>query len=228
MLCASASEAWPERGGKIQRDQERRDEARQQAAAEELTLERSNNAAGFRGVYPANGPGFQAMIGDGSGGQTRLGTFKTAEEAALAFARAREQKVERLAAELDARPKDVQLVMTALSGRDLSLDVPVYGDEGGVTYRDRIESTGDSPEAATLDRLDAAQRRNILSEAVDGLNDRERSIIRERYLADEPRTLREVGEGMGLSRERVRQLESQALRKLKTRVRARYRYTRAA
>jgi hypothetical protein len=67
-------------------------EALRQAAAEGLTLERSDSATGFRGVKrnPARpGRRFQAKIGDGSGSQTHLGMFDTAEEAALACARAR-------------------------------------------------------------------------------------------------------------------------------------------
>ena len=59
-----------------------------QAAAEGLTLERSDNATGFRGVK-RNGRRFAAQISNGSGGNTYLGTFDTAEEAALAFARAK-------------------------------------------------------------------------------------------------------------------------------------------
>jgi hypothetical protein len=67
-------------------------EALRQAAAEGLTLERSDNAAGFRGVK-RHGRRFEARIGDGSsGGHTHLGMFDTAEEAALAYARAREQE----------------------------------------------------------------------------------------------------------------------------------------
>jgi hypothetical protein len=64
-------------------------EAVRQAADEGLTLERSGNATGFRGVWPS-GRRFVAQIGDGAKhGQTYLGTFDTAEEAALACARAR-------------------------------------------------------------------------------------------------------------------------------------------
>jgi hypothetical protein len=63
-------------------------EALRQAAAKGLTLERSVTAAGFRGVKP-NGRGFRVEISSGNAGHKNLGTLDTAEEAALAYARAR-------------------------------------------------------------------------------------------------------------------------------------------
>jgi len=139
-----------------------------------------------------------------------------------------EARIERLAAELNARPRDIRMMLNVLSQRDLSLDLPVHGDPGGVTFRDRVQDGAAGPEDSTLERQDAAYRRRLLDDAISRLGDREQTILRLRYQNEEPLTLREVGSLMRLSRERVRQLEAQAIRKVKARVMAKYRYARAA
>ena len=126
-----------------------------------------------------------------------------------------ETRIARIAEELDARPKDVVLMMGALRGRDLSLDVPLDDDGGGTTFGDRVECSGLTPEAATAVSEDEAVRKKLLTQAISRLPEREREIIRLRHLGHDPMTLREVGRELGLSRERVRQLEAQAIRKLK-------------
>jgi len=139
-----------------------------------------------------------------------------------------EARIERLAAELNARPRDIRMMLNVLSQRDLSLDLPVHGDPGGVTFRDRVQDGAAGPEDSTLERQDAAYRRRLMDDAISRLGDREQTILRLRYQNEEPLTLREVGSLMRLSRERVRQLEAQAIRKVKARVMAKYRYARAA
>ena len=139
-----------------------------------------------------------------------------------------EARIERLAAELNARPRDIRMMLNVLSLRDLCLDLPVHGDPGGVTFRDRVQDGAAGPEDSTLERQDAAYRRRLLDDAISRLGDREQTILRLRYQNEEPLTLREVGSLMRLSRERVRQLEAQAIRKVKARVMAKYRYARAA
>jgi RNA polymerase sigma-32 factor len=62
---------------------------------------------------------------------------------------------------------------------------------------------------------DTAALRNWLLEALAALNDRERFIVRERKLRDDPRTLESLGEELGLSKERVRQLEAAAFAKMR-------------
>ncbi|MCO4771140.1 MAG: RNA polymerase factor sigma-32 [Deltaproteobacteria bacterium] len=123
-------------------------------------------------------------------------------------------RIERIAEELNARPKDVTLMMGALKGRDLSLDVPVEASSN-VTWGDRVRDEGMNPEQATAETEDEALRHRLLKECVGKLSARQQEIMRLRHMIDEPMTLRQVGTAMGLSRERVRQLEHQALRKLK-------------
>ena len=132
-----------------------------------------------------------------------------------------ESWIERISEELEARPKDVRLMLNALRGRDLSLDVPL--EEGGaVTWGDRVEEPGANPEQAAAQSEDEALRSRILKECLARLSERERDIMTLRHLGPDSLTLREVGRRLSLSRERVRQLEAQALRKLRTMMRSRY------
>ena len=125
-------------------------------------------------------------------------------------------QVERLAEELRVRPKDVVLMMKAMRGRDLSLDAPLDDEGGGATFVDRVEDRAKGPEQALADKEDAAYRKGLLDEAISKLGPREQKIIRLRHGSEKALTLRQVGEVLGISRERVRQLEAQALRKLRS------------
>lgn len=138
-----------------------------------------------------------------------------------------DQQIERLAVEFRARPKDVVLMMKAMGGRDLSLDAPL-DETGGATFLDRIESGEGSAEEELAERQDAAYRRQLMEEALSNLGEREQAILRLRHFGEKARTLREVGDELGLSRERVRQLEAIALRKLRAVVGHRYGRTRVA
>jgi RNA polymerase primary sigma factor len=95
----------------------------------------------------------------------------------------------------------------------VSLETPV-GD-GESLYGDMIEDTKcDQPDTTTAERL----RSTELARALDGLNPRMRRVLALRFGLDGevPRTLEEVGSGLGITRERVRQLEARALRELRT------------
>ena len=72
-----------------------------------------------------------------------------------------------------------------------------------------------TPDVATADRIDAGKRRSLIETAMSRLNPREALIIRERRLSEEGVTLASLGIRLGVSKERVRQLEAQALGKLK-------------
>jgi RNA polymerase sigma-32 factor len=138
-----------------------------------------------------------------------------------------ESWIARVSEELDARPKDVKLMLNALRGRDLSLDVPL-DDGGGVTWGDRVEEPGADPEEATAESEDAAFRARILRDCLERLPERERDIMTLRHLGPDALTLRDVGKRLGMSRERVRQLEAQALRKLQSMMKSRYEARRVA
>ena len=126
---------------------------------------------------------------------------------------------EMVAEELQVPLRDVEMMDARLAGSDFSLNALQAGEEG----REWVETLeDDAPQAAEVvaRRQDLARVRGWLAEALATLNPRERMIIVERKLRDEPRTLESLGQELGLSKERIRQLEAQALQKLRRRLEA--------
>jgi RNA polymerase sigma-32 factor len=124
---------------------------------------------------------------------------------------------EMIAAEVGVPLRDVEMMDARLAGADFSLNAQQAGEEG----REWLETLEDeAPQAAeTVARgADLVRVRGWLAEALASLNARERMIIVERKLRDEPRTLESLGQELGLSKERIRQLEAQALSKLRKRL----------
>ena len=109
----------------------------------------------------------------------------------------------------------VQRMESRLGGPDRSLDLP-QGEDGELDPMSRIVDHRPDPEAVTMAQIDGEVRSQWLHEAIGDLNEREQIIIRTRRLSDEGSTLAEIGEMLGISKERVRQIESRALDKLRT------------
>jgi RNA polymerase sigma-32 factor len=113
--------------------------------------------------------------------------------------------------------RDVEMMDARMAGADFSLNAQQAGEEG----REWVETLEDeTPQAAetVIRAADLDRARHWLAEALAALNARERMIIVERKLRDEPRTLESLGQELGLSKERIRQLEAQALGKLRRRL----------
>jgi RNA polymerase sigma-32 factor len=110
---------------------------------------------------------------------------------------------------------DVEMMDGRLSGGDYSLNATQASDDEGREWLEALEDDG--PQAAEMVQAshDNDQLREWLLTALSALNDRERYIVRERKLRDEPRTLESLGEELGLSKERVRQLEAAAFGKMR-------------
>mgnify|MGYP003702060271 FL=1 len=127
----------------------------------------------------------------------------------------------RLVAEnLDVSPKDVIEMDRRLSSRDFSLNAPRSHEDGeGSEFQDSLMDESPSPESVTADREENAHRMGFLESALSQLNERERHIISERRLRDDPMTLEELGRIYGISRERIRQLEERAFNKIRVAVR---------
>ena len=109
-------------------------------------------------------------------------------------------------------PQEVEQLLLA-AGDDVSLSAAV-GDDGGLELGDTLEQ--DSVPSAEVEMIRSSFERRIQG-MVSGLDEKEREVIRMRFGLDgeEPKTLQEIGEEMGLSRERIRQIESRAKEKLR-------------
>jgi RNA polymerase sigma-32 factor len=130
------------------------------------------------------------------------------------------QLQELVAQEIGVSMRDVEMMKGRMSGGDFSLNATQSTEDDGREWMDALED--DSPQAAeTVERNhDLDQVRNWLNEAMQALSDRERYIVAQRKLVDEPRTLESIGEELGLSKERIRQVEGAALEKLRKRLEA--------
>ena len=119
-----------------------------------------------------------------------------------------------IAKALDVREKDVVEMQKRLAAPDASFDAPLStGDEGGVrTRHDVMEgANSDRPDEAVEDSQFHGLLKEKLSIFADTLEGREERIFRQRWLTDEPKTLQELGDEFGVSRERARQLEKRLL-----------------
>jgi len=104
-----------------------------------------------------------------------------------------------------------------LSRTDASLNQPV-AEDGDLQRQDLLVDDSPNQESVLGDKEDRKLGLKLLTEAMTGLTDRERRIIQERRLAENPRTLEEIGAEYGISRERVRQIENRAFAKLQSAV----------
>lgn len=121
---------------------------------------------------------------------------------------------------MDVSAEDVLNMNRRLAARDLSLNAPVgQDDEESIEFQDTLMAEEPSPEASYAAREELSYRSELLSNAMDVLNERERRIFEERRLSEEPRTLEDLGAEYGISRERVRQLEARAFEKVQKAVR---------
>ncbi|MEX0693163.1 MAG: RNA polymerase sigma factor RpoH [Rhodospirillales bacterium] len=110
---------------------------------------------------------------------------------------------------------EVQHMNRRLYSRDLSLNAPMSNtDEGAAEFQDSLVDNRPSPESLVGEREELSFRSAMLERALSELPERERHILIERRLKDDPVTLEELGAEYGISRERIRQLEVRAFDKL--------------
>ncbi len=126
----------------------------------------------------------------------------------------RPESVTAIATALDVPEKDVIEMNRRLSGADGSLNAS-RREDGDSEWLDLLVEEGASQETALAEADELAQRRRLLGEAMAGLNEREREILVERRLRDEPLTLEDLSRRFKVSRERIRQLEVRAVEKLR-------------
>lgn len=122
---------------------------------------------------------------------------------------------QKIASEIGVPLRDVQMMDGRLSGADFSLNAVQSSDDEGREWIEALEDERVQAAELVQDTLDRRQLRQWLATAMMSLNDRERLIIRARKLREPARTLESLGEELGLSKERVRQLEAGAFVKMR-------------
>ena len=118
---------------------------------------------------------------------------------------------------LQVSETDVVEMGQRLGQHDLSLDMP-YNEDSDVTPMNVIPALGDGAEEILLQGETAQLLQQNIKELMPKLSDKEKDIIEMRLLAESPVTLREIGEKYGITRERVRQIESRLLGKIKAHI----------
>jgi RNA polymerase sigma-32 factor len=121
----------------------------------------------------------------------------------------------KLADQLGVTEREVTEMNRRLSGPDASLNAPLRS-ESESEWQDWLADDTMDQETRLAEREERGDRHEALSGALDTLSERERDIIQERRLKDEPATLEELSQKYGVSRERVRQIEVRAFEKLQT------------
>ncbi|MBX3583513.1 MAG: RNA polymerase factor sigma-32 [Rhizobiaceae bacterium] len=121
-----------------------------------------------------------------------------------------------IAIALGVSESDVALMDSRLSAADASLNAPVSDDGSASERADFLVSDGPLPDEVAEEVIDVERRALWLKDALSVLNDREMKIIKKRRLSEDGATLEAIGATLGISKERVRQIENRALEKLKS------------
>ena len=129
------------------------------------------------------------------------------------------EQVTKIAEMLDVPEQDVVSMNRRLAAPDHSLNAPLRVDSEG-EWQDWLVDETESQETAIAEREELDGRKALLASALTTLNERERHILLERRLKDNPTTLEELSQHYGISRERVRQIEVRAFEKLQKAMKA--------
>jgi RNA polymerase sigma-32 factor len=125
-----------------------------------------------------------------------------------------EKKYDLLAHDLDVTKEDIMEMEQRMSSRDLSLDAP-FDESQELTHLDLLKEESPNQEEAIGQEEEKKIREHEVQNAMKRLNEKEVYVLQNRIMAEEPLTLQQIGDHLKLSRERVRQIESEALSKLK-------------
>ncbi len=142
----------------------------------------------------------------------RIGTTKGERRAMRAYRKTREEDPTELSRVSGLPIEQVERLLPMLRARDVSLDAR-WDDEP--TAFERLPDAGAGPDEAFRAEADRAHAKHRVTQAIERLPEREALIVRERLLVDEPVTLEALGVRLGISKERVRQLEERARKRLK-------------
>lgn len=154
----------------------------------------------------------------------RLGTTKSERRALRAFRTTRDASLDDLAALSGLTRERIEQLIPILAAKETSLSAPLArgGDGQDQTLLDRLTGNAPSPEEDACQSELHANAKHAVNEALTHLNARERVIVNERMLSDDPITLQALGHRLGVSKERVRQIEERAKNKLRQHLRPAY------
>jgi RNA polymerase sigma-32 factor len=162
-----------------------------------------------------------SIVGGGSGALRTKLFFKLRRERALVanLVGEGEEAEQLLAKRLDLEPDKLRVLLQQLEQRDVRLDGPTDG-ESSTRLVDTLPSLDRNQEELALRSEAVESARDLVGSALTALDERERFIVEMRFMADpeEQLSLAEIGRSLGFSRERARQLEARARRKLRARI----------
>ncbi|MCB2143530.1 MAG: RNA polymerase factor sigma-32, partial [Rhodobacteraceae bacterium] len=128
------------------------------------------------------------------------------------------ENVAQIARDLNVTEDEVIDMNRRLAGSDASLNAQVGSEDGGSQWQDWLEDEDADQAGAYAEAEELGARRALLERAMDTLNERERDILIERRLRDDPMTLEDLSGRYDVSRERIRQIEVRAFEKLQARM----------
>ena len=130
------------------------------------------------------------------------------------------EQVTQIATQLNVTEDEVMSMNQRMAGNDRSLNVPLSRDgEGGGEWQDWLQDDSPDQEATFADHEEYDARKNLMLDAMQGLNPREQRILLARRLSEPPLTLEDLAAEFNISRERIRQIEVRAFEKLQKAVR---------
>ena len=118
---------------------------------------------------------------------------------------------------LNVKEGEVEEMELRLQGRDVSLDASM-NEEADSTYIEHLVYDGEDQEEILMKKEETALVKKNIAGAMEILNEREKHIIQHRVMADRPETLQEIGDKFNITRERARQIEKEALKKLRAEI----------
>jgi RNA polymerase sigma-32 factor len=127
---------------------------------------------------------------------------------------ARNPEFAEIAENLNVKEAEIEEMDLRMSNRDLSLDAFI-SDDGDSSFLDSLPYEGEDQEQALIRKEENALVRLNIAGALAKLNERERYIVQNRIMADDPITLQDIGDKFNITRERARQIEKDALRKIR-------------